>query len=338
MRLALWLLAALGLLTLASTLLPQVPAAMDEAGRAAWLRLAEQRYGALYGPLRALGLFELHNSPGLATLMVVLTVNTALCTVNRLRTLGRMLRTRRAYALGTMLTHLSLVALFLSLALSRSHTWQESVLLHVGQTHLLERTSGMLLRHDGFRIVRDAQGQPTDYAAQLTILSGDRVLRTGEVQPNRPLRAAGMGVWWVSYQLGVRVNAVDSAGQPVAVATALRSYDSGQASLNLEAGPMSATVPASALVLHVSRVSESETGQAFFLEAWQSGSSAPLLAERVPVDQAIRVGDLHLTLVDEPWVIYRVKNDPASLPLLVSALALILGSSLSLFFGSWRTV
>jgi hypothetical protein len=310
---------------------------MDEPGRATWFRLAEQKYGALYGPLWSLGLFEVHRSPGLATLLVVLAMNTALCTANRLRVIFRMLHSRRAYALGTMLTHLALVALLLALSLSRSHTWQESLLLHVGQMHSLDRTSGLLMRHDGFRIERDAHGQPTDYAAQLTILSGDRVLHTSEVQPNRPLRAGGLGVWWLSYQPGVRVQAADSEGRPVAVVTARGTYDSGQASLNLNAGTASLAAPASALELHISRVAESEAGQAFFLEARESGSPAPQLAERVLVGEEIRIDDLRFTLVDEPWVIYRVKSDPASLPLLASALGLVLGSSLSLFFSSGRS-
>jgi ABC-type transport system involved in cytochrome c biogenesis permease subunit len=119
-RLAVGLLAALGLLTLAGTLLPQLPIAVEESARATWLALAQQKYGSLYAPLRFLGLFELYHSPGFAALLVALFVNTALCTINRLRALGRMMRKQRLVALGSLITHVAVITLLTSLAILRS--------------------------------------------------------------------------------------------------------------------------------------------------------------------------------------------------------------------------
>ena len=55
------------------------------------------------------------------------------------------------------------------------------------------------------------------------------------------------------------------------------------------------------------------------------------LAETVPAGQEIRVADARVTLHADPYVIYRLKSDPGAVPALISALALVLGTSLSLF-------
>jgi len=331
-RLAIWLLASLGLLTLSGTLLPQLPAAINEASRAMWFALAEQKYGSLYAFLRSLRLFELYRSPAFLALLAALFVNTALCTVNRLRALSRMMRRQRLEALGTLITHIAVIAFMLSLAVSKGYAWQESaVALAMGQTHPLGHGKALLLRSDGFRIEKDAQGQPTDYIAQITVLAGDRETRTSSIKLNAPLRVAGVSVWLVSYEPGVRVQVRDQEGQPLILESDAGEGGSGQVTLNLSSGLALLHVPSAGLELHISKATESEAGQAFYLQVLRSGTANPLLAEKVSAGQEIRVADICVTLYSDPYVIYRLKSDPGALPTLLSALALVAGTALSLF-------
>jgi cytochrome c biogenesis protein len=332
MRLALWLLAGLGLLMLSATLLPQLPTAMDESARAVWFQLAQQKYGSLYAPLRFLGLFELYRSPVFLALVGALLVNTALCTINRLRALSRMIRKRRVAALGTLITHLAVITLPLSLVISGGYSWQETaVALATGQTLRLGRSGDLLMRSDSFHIESDAEGRPVDYAAQVTVLAGHLEIRTSSVGPNAPLRAAGVGVWLVSYEPGVRAEVRNQEGQPLLLESAGGEHSSGKATCNLSGGPARLGVPAAGLELHISGAAESGSGEAFYLQAQHSGTDRPLFAETVPAGEGIRIGDVHVTLHSDPYVIYRLKSDPGAVPALISALALVLGTSLSLF-------
>jgi cytochrome c biogenesis protein ResB len=332
MRLALWLLTGLGLLMLIGTLLPQLPPAMGESARAAWFQLAQQKYGSLYTPLRLLGLFELHRSPGFLALAAALSVNTALCTINRLHALSRMIRKGRAAALGTLITHVAVITLLLSLVVSDGYSWQESaVALAAGQTHRLGRSEDLLMRSDGFRIESDAHGQPVDYAAQVTVLAGAQEIRTSSVRPNAPLRASGVGMWLMSYEPGLRAEARNQEGQPLTLEHAGAEHISGQVSCNLSSGPALLRVPAAGLELHISGAAESMSSEAFYLRVQRDGTARPLLAATVAAGQEIRVADIRVTLHADPYVIYRLKRDPGALPALVSALALVLGTSLSLF-------
>lgn len=332
MRLALWLLAGLGLLMLSGTLLPQLPTAMDESARATWFQLARQKYGSLYAPLRFLGLFELYRSPGFLALVAALLVNTALCTINRLRALSRMIRKRRVAALGTLMTHLAVITLLLSLVVSGGYSWEESaVALATGQTHRLGRSGDLLMRSDSFHIESDAEGRPVDYTAQVTVLAGVREIRAASVRPNAPLRAAGVGVWLFSYEPGMRAEVRSQEGQPLMLESASGEHSSGEATFNLSGGPALLRVPTADLELHISGAAESGSSEAFYVQAQRSGTDRPLLAETVPAGQEIRIGDVQVTLHADPYVIYRLKGDPGAVPALISALALVLGTSLSLF-------
>ena len=105
----------------------------------------------------------------------------------------------------------------------------------------------------------------------------------------------------------------------------------GVATFNLSGGPALLRVPATGLELHISGAAESGSSEAFYLQAQHSGVDRPLFAETVPAGQEIRIGDVQVTLHADPHVIYRLKRDPGAVPALISALALVLGTSLSLF-------
>ncbi len=337
MRLAIWLLAALGLLTLVGTLLPQLPAAMDQAARAVWFELARHKYGSSYGLLRSLGLFELFRSPALLALLAALLVNATLCTINRLRALGRMIRKRRITALGSLITHIASIALLLSLAVSHGYAWQESsVALAAGQMHTLGHGRDVIIRSDGFNIKCDAHGQPIDYVAQVTVIKGARPIRSSSVKLNAPLRVGGVGVWLVSYEPAVRVQVRSQEGQALTLESDTGRRSSGQATLSLNSGQALLRVPSMSLELHFSRVTGSETDQAFYLQVLRSGTATPLLAERVQAGQEILIAGVSVILHADRYVIYRLKSDPGAIPALLSALALVVGITLSLFSANER--
>jgi len=87
LQMAVVLLAALLVTIAVGTLFPQTPAV---AGKAWWAALRD-RYGPLYGPLRALGLFNLFQTPWFWGLAALLLFSTLACFLNRVWPLGRVI-------------------------------------------------------------------------------------------------------------------------------------------------------------------------------------------------------------------------------------------------------
>jgi cytochrome c biogenesis protein len=69
------------------TLFPQAPQA---GASAAWWDAVRDRYGLLYAPLRALGLFDVFDAPWFRGLLGLLALSTLACFLNRLRPLVRL--------------------------------------------------------------------------------------------------------------------------------------------------------------------------------------------------------------------------------------------------------
>jgi cytochrome c biogenesis protein len=92
-RVAVVLLIAVALAALPGTLFPQLPpeVAADPAARAGWMSLARDRYGALAGFYHALGLFDVFHSTWFLLLLILLTLNTTVCTLNRIQSTWRVL-------------------------------------------------------------------------------------------------------------------------------------------------------------------------------------------------------------------------------------------------------
>ncbi len=330
-RLALWLLAGLGMMMLVGTLLPQLPVQMEESTQAVWLAHAEQKYGSLFVPFRSLGLFEMFRSPAFLALVAALLINTALCTTTRLRSLGRMIGQRRVSALGTLITHLAVITLLLSLAISSGYSFQENgVALAAGQTHPLGQNTGLLVRSDDVHVTSDESGYPVGFAARVTVLEGEREVRSGLVKLNAPLRASGFGIWLLSYHPGVRVQVLDQDASPLILENTDGQRSSGQATCNLSTGPGLLRVPDMSFAVHVS-AADGPPGAAFHLQVQPSDAASRLVAETVQSGQEVRAGDLRITLYPAPYAVYRLKRDPGAVAALLSALALVIGTSLSLF-------
>jgi cytochrome c biogenesis protein len=85
MRTGLWLILALGLLSLAGTLLVQVPAGMaaDAATHASWVASIHSKYGGWTPVLDKLGLFAVFSSIVFKSITVLLATSVLACSVNR---------------------------------------------------------------------------------------------------------------------------------------------------------------------------------------------------------------------------------------------------------------
>ena len=86
LRLGVILLTLLLSAVVAGTLFPQLPQTADPS---AWWEAVHGRYGALYGPLRTLGLFDVFGAYGFRGLLVLLALSTLACLTNRFRGLTR---------------------------------------------------------------------------------------------------------------------------------------------------------------------------------------------------------------------------------------------------------
>jgi hypothetical protein len=336
------LLGALALLAAASTAIAQLPAGLDSAAQAAWLSLARQKYGLLYAPLRWLGWFQVHRSAGFLTLLGLLGLNTLACTLRRLRSLSRGIRRGRWASFGSLLTHLAVISLLLTWTLSSAYARPDDrVALAPGGIHPLPLRSELLLRCDGLRVQYGAQGQPMDYVAQVTVLSGPEAMRTAEVRPGAPLRVGGVGVWLISYQPGVRVHVLGEDGQALPV-KAVDSEASGTLNagngviVNLGGGSALVNVPDARLELHISTAAPLEGEVAFHLQAWRPGVGEPAVDRAVASGEEVVAGGVRITLHDETYAVYRLKRDPLAVGILLSALALVVGTGLATFGRSER--
>ncbi len=112
MRTGLWLILALGLLSLAGTLLEQTPAetAADPQSYAAWLASIRSRYGGWTPVLDKLGLFAAFTSIWFKAITVLLTTSVLACSVNRAPRLWKLARHPRTRMSQNFFTHAPLKA------------------------------------------------------------------------------------------------------------------------------------------------------------------------------------------------------------------------------------
>jgi cytochrome c biogenesis protein len=112
MRTGLWLILAMGLLSLAGTLLVQAPAGMsaDPQSYAAWLASIHSKYGGWTPVLDKLGLFAAFTSIWFKGIMVLLTTSVLACSVNRAPRLWKLALRPRTRMGETFFTHAPLRA------------------------------------------------------------------------------------------------------------------------------------------------------------------------------------------------------------------------------------
>jgi cytochrome c biogenesis protein len=112
MRTGLWLILALGLLSLVGTLLVQAPAGMtaDPQAYAAWVASVKPKYGGWTPVLNALGFFSIFTSVWFKAITVLLTTSILACSVNRAPRLWKLAFHPRARMGETFFTHAPLRA------------------------------------------------------------------------------------------------------------------------------------------------------------------------------------------------------------------------------------
>jgi len=112
MRTGLWLILIMGLLSLAGTLLVQVPAGMasDAATHASWIASIHSKYGGWTPVLDRLGLFAVFSSILFKSIMVLLTASVLACSVNRAPRLWKLALHPRTRMGETFFTHAPLRA------------------------------------------------------------------------------------------------------------------------------------------------------------------------------------------------------------------------------------
>ena len=112
MRTGLWLILALGLLSLAGTLLVQAPAGVadDPQSYAAWIASIHSKYGGWTPVLDRLGLFAVFTSIWFKSIMVLLTTSVLACSVNRAPRLWKLAVHPRTRMSETFFTRASLRA------------------------------------------------------------------------------------------------------------------------------------------------------------------------------------------------------------------------------------
>jgi len=90
------LLLALAAASLLGTLFPQLSpeVATDPEASARWLAMAHDKYGAVAGFYRTLGLFNVYRSPWFLLIVAALILNTLICTIRRFKAIWQAIRVR----------------------------------------------------------------------------------------------------------------------------------------------------------------------------------------------------------------------------------------------------
>ncbi len=173
---------------------PQRPVGAGPEALACWEEMARARYGALFGPLDALGFFRWAASPLLWAALILAALATVLCLLTRWHLLWRTLRR------GTLFTHLAVPLLLLALALS-GRSWREERVLSPGETEAVTHRPGLALRCEGVAVDRYPDGSVADYRVEVTVLEDGRAVRQGTVRLNAPLSWEGAAVFLAGYTL-----------------------------------------------------------------------------------------------------------------------------------------
>lgn len=332
MRLALWLLFGVLLCIALATLLPQMPPGLSDAARTEWIALASRRLGGLYPVLSSSGLLDVYYSPAFGFLVSILLLNTTACTLDRARTLTHQAYRGHLAPLGSLITHIAVILLVLSVATSQSSSWEHTTApVAEGQTYTIEDRPGWTVRNDGLRLLFDEQQRVVDYSARASLLHNGQTVRQGEIKPNAPLRISRLGAWMMSYEPGVAVQVRDRQEQALLVQHAGGQSASGQMTVTFGSGQAAFTVPGAHLELLISSPQSVLADRGFDLTVRRLSTGELLLSKEALLGTETDVAGLLVTLETSPYAIYRVKHDPAAPALLITALALVLGTSLSLF-------
>jgi cytochrome c biogenesis protein ResB len=121
----------------------------------------------------------------------------------------------------TLAEHLAVLIVLAGVGLSLVLGWRETLTIEPGGTAEIGHGTGIALRNHGFAIERYADGSPANYAAQVTVDSGEETERR-EIGVNQPAVKRGTRIYLQGYrpvkdQYAVTLLAVHDPGYGVAV-------------------------------------------------------------------------------------------------------------------------
>ena len=105
----------------------------------------------------------------------------------------------RLAPLGTLTTHLGVLALFMGIGLSSACAWREVVTVETGARAEVGHGTGLALGIEGFAITHYPDGSAAGYRADVVIEDGGQEAKHGSVRVNGPLTYGDVGLYLRSY-------------------------------------------------------------------------------------------------------------------------------------------
>jgi cytochrome c biogenesis protein len=127
----------------------------------------------------------------------------------------------RFYTLGSFITHLSFVIILLGALYGGLFGYKGYINATVGSTFSLNQIPGITIsritndfaiRVDKFWLERYPNGTPSGYFSRLTILEGDKAVKTATIAVNQPLEYRGVKFYQTSYGQLARIEVFTSDG------------------------------------------------------------------------------------------------------------------------------
>jgi cytochrome c biogenesis protein ResB len=106
----------------------------------------------------------------------------------------------RLSRLGTLGTHLAVLALISAFALTGWLGWHDTIELAPGQLTPVGHHTGLSVRNEGWAIDRYPDGSVAAYRARVAVLEEEGGLRRATIQVNRPLRLRGLGLYLMGFR------------------------------------------------------------------------------------------------------------------------------------------
>ena len=132
--------------------------------------------------------------------LVLLTINTIVCTVQAIR--GKWSREDFLLRIAPQIVHIGFLCILLAHLLGAGWGYRISGMLPVEMSAKLPDSRTLYLRD--LRPLVDDRGNLTDWAAVIELYENDRRVATGMLGPNAPLFYQGMGIYLKSFDLRER--------------------------------------------------------------------------------------------------------------------------------------
>jgi cytochrome c biogenesis protein len=176
-----------------------------------------ERYGHAFGVfLVRAGLASIYSSWYFLAAVAALAVSILACSSSRIARLLRASGGPRLPKLGSLLTHLSIVAILAGGVVTAALGFREPAARYLAAGDEIDvPTGGFALRVDSARTDLTEDGRVADYVSVVTVLEGGRETGPYRIEVNRPLVHDGLGVY--QYEMLPAADSVDSVLLSVSV-------------------------------------------------------------------------------------------------------------------------